>query len=194
MDRLDEAVDKFRKVLTLGQERMENYSNLAMALSKQGVALRKQCRDPGDASIPKVRQAREKFAQAIQMFEHALTFAPNNVILHSNRGLACFFGNHVEEAMQEWSRVSQLDPEYARRRGHLMQTVFDEAAVQFVSMKVAERLNKHPLPTASFVYKLAPSYDVDRWEVVISDAELKSVPAWSQEADRLERNLKALMR
>ena len=94
--------------------------------------------------------------------------------------------------MYEWSSVSTLDAEYAKRRGHLMQTVFDEAAVQFVSLKVSERVSRHPFLTADYAYRLAPSYDADAWEYMLRDDELKPVPGMAAEADRLGRALKAL--
>lgn len=192
LDRLDDAVTQFRRVLTMRHDRMEDYSNLAMAFAKQGVALRKGCKDPNDTDNPRVRNAREKFGQAVGMFDRAIELSPKNVILHSNRGLACFFGNRVEDAMHEWSMVSNLDAEYAKRRGHLMQTVFDEAAVQFVSLKVSERVSRHPFLTADYAYRLAPSYDADSWEYMLRDEDLKQVPKWTSEADRLGRALKAL--
>lgn len=192
LDRLDDAVTQFRRALTMRHDRMEDYSNLAMAFAKQGVALRKGCKDPNDTDNPRVRNAREKFSQSVGMFDRAIELAPKNVILHSNRGLACFFANRVEDAMHEWSMVSNLDAEYAKRRGHLMQTVFDEAAVQFVSLKVSDRVSRHPFLTADYAYRLAPSYDADQWELMLRDDDLKQVPQWSAEADRLGRALKAL--
>ena len=192
LERLDDAIVQFRRVLTMRHDRMEDYSNLAMAFAKQGVALRKGLKDPNDIDNPRVRNAREKFSQAVGMFDRAIELAPKNVILHSNRGLACFFANRVEDAMYEWSSVSTLDAEYAKRRGHLMQTVFDEAAVQFVSLKVSERVSRHPFLTADYAYRLAPSYDADAWEYMLRDDELKPVPGMAAEADRLGRALKAL--
>jgi tetratricopeptide (TPR) repeat protein len=100
-DKMDEAVSEFRATLQLRQDRMEDYSNLALAYSKQGVLLRKASKRPDDY---KAKAAKEKFGQAIDMFDRSLAMTPDNVILHSNRGLACFFANRIEDAMREEAR------------------------------------------------------------------------------------------
>lgn len=188
-ERLEEAVTEFRRVLTLRQDRMEDYSNLALAYAKQGVALKKASRRPGDY---KAKAAAEKFVQSVGMFDRALALSPNNVILHSNRGLACFFANRLEEALGEWSMVSRLDAEYAKKRGALQQSVFDETAINFVTLKVWERVSMLPLKSPDYQYKLCAGYDTEEWGLIIKDEQLAPVPKLTREADQFERSLRAL--
>lgn len=191
-DKVDKAIARFKQVLLLHSDRMQDYAHLAMAIAKKGVGIRKKCSDPNDKSDSRVQECHKLFTQAVQMFDRALELEPGNVVLHSNRGLACFFGNRVEEAMQEWGTVTRLDPEYAKRRGKLMQSVFDESAVTFFPLRIAERSASYQLKTGPFLYKVDGGYDTDDWELILEDESLAKVPDITREADHTERMLRAL--
>ncbi len=186
---LEEAIGEFRRVLTLRQDRMEDYSNLALAYAKQGVALKASSKRPTDY---KAKAAAEKFIQSVGMFDRAIAINSQNVVLHSNRGLACFFANRLEDALAEWSMVSRLDAEYAKKRGALQQSVFDETAINFVSMRVWERISMLPLKTPNYQFRLSAGYDTEEWDLVIGDSNLAPIPKLSREADQMERSLRAL--
>ena len=186
---LDQAVIEFRRVISLRQSRMEDYSNLGLSYAKQGVVLRAASRNPKDT---KAKEAIDRSRLAIEMFDKALALEPDNVQLHSNRGLACFFANRPEEAMVEWATVTKLDPAYVRRRGSAVQKEYDETAVTFVDIIISERAIQLPARTSDFLYQLSPGYDTDEWDVVVSDKSLEQVPEYIRDARRIERNLQAL--
>lgn len=190
-DKYDKAIEQFKQVLFMHSERMQDFAHLAMATAKKGVSIRKKCKDPNDQHNPKVVEAYKLFNSAVQMFDKALEMEPENVVLHSNRGLACFFANRVEEAMMEWSNVTRIDPEYAKKRGKLQQSVFDESAVTFFPLNIAERAASYPLKTGPYLYKVDGGYDTEDWELIL-DEELAKVPQISREVDHVERKLRAL--
>ena len=116
----DEAVAQFRRVLNMREDRPEDFSNLGLSYAKQGVILREASRNMQQglamlargaaAGQEREKQALDKQKQAIDMFDKALAIKPRNVMLHSNRGLACFFANRPEDAMEEWAKSRGLTP------------------------------------------------------------------------------------
>ncbi len=182
--KMDRAVAEFRHVITVRQNRMDDYSNLGLAYAKQGMALKATAKKNDD---PRLKEALEKHKLAIEMFDRALAILPSNVMLHSNRGLACYFANRPEEAMQEWGHVSRLDPGYARRRGQKQQTEFDETQVNFVALNPRERALSVPPKTPDYQAQYAFSYDLDEWELIISNPALAPLPQQLRQARQLER-------
>ncbi len=187
--RLDLAATEFRRVITLRQNRMEDYSNLALAYAKQGMALRQQSRKPDDA---KAKESQERSRVAIEMFDRALALQPSNVMLHSNRGLACYFANRPEEAMTEWTAVSRIDPAYARRRGQRQQSEYDDTMIAFMPIDVAARATALPARTADYLARYVPSYDVDEWSLILTEPELGSLPEMIRQSRHLERLVNSL--
>lgn len=187
--KIDMAVTEFRRVITLRQTRMEDFANLALAYGKQAMALKQQSRKPDDL---KAKESRERSKIAVEMFDRALELRPNNVMLHSNRGLACFFANRPEEAVVEWTMVTRLDPDYARRRGKAQQTEFDDTMVAYVPIDIAVRAMAVPAKTSGYLTRYAPSYDVDEMDLVISEEMLQEIPELTREAHRLERLINSL--
>ncbi len=182
--KMDRAVAEFRHVITIRQNRMDDYSNLGLAYAKQGMALKAAAKKNDD---PRLKEALEKHKLAIEMFDRALAIVPSNVMLHSNRGLACYFANRPEDAMQEWGHVSRLDPGYARRRGQKQQTEFDETQVNFVALNSRERALSLPPKTPDYQAQYAFSYDLDDWELIISNPLLAPLPQQIRQARQLER-------
>ncbi len=182
--KMDRAVAEFRHVITIRQNRMDDYSNLALAYAKQGMALKAAAKKNDD---PRLKDALEKHKLAIEMFDRALAIVPSNVMLHSNRGLACYFANRPEDAMQEWGHVSRLDPGYARRRGQKQQTEFDETQVNFVALNARERALSLPPKTPDYLAQYAFSYDIDDWDLIISNPALAPLPQQLRQARQLER-------
>lgn len=186
---MDEAVAEFKLVIVMRQNRMEDYSNLGLAYARQGVALKKSSRNPED---PRAKESLEKHRQAIAMFDKGLELDPKNVMLHSNRGLACYFSSRAEAAMQAWATVSKLNPLYAQKRGKAQQTEFDETQVAFVPIDIPKRALPIMPRTGEYLHRLLPGYDTDEWELVLSDPALAPVPEMRREARQLERHLHAL--
>jgi tetratricopeptide (TPR) repeat protein len=187
--RFDLAVSEFRRVITLRSNRMEDFSNLALSYAKQGMALRQQSRKPDDL---KAKESQERSKIAIEMFDRALAMQPQNVMLHSNRGLACYFANRPEEAMVEWTAVSRIDPAYARRRGQRQQSEFDDTMIAFIPVDVSVRAMALPAKTSDYLSRYVPSYDVEEWSLILMEKELEAVPEMTRQARHLERLLNSL--
>ncbi|MGO8673829.1 MAG: tetratricopeptide repeat protein [Capsulimonadaceae bacterium] len=183
------AVHEFKKVIAARQEQMDDFSNLGLALAKHGMEIRKASNARGDA---KYKESVDRHRLAIDMFNRAISLEPNNVMLHSNRGLACYFANQAEEAVQEWAAVTRIDPSYARRRQKVMQSEFDETAVKFTELNIMDRADRVPPRTADLLYRLAPGYETEEWQFVIDDEGLVDVPEWERRSRHIERVLKAL--
>lgn len=186
---IDEAIAEFRQVIVLRQTRMEDFSNLGLAYAKAGMNIRKAARNPQD---PRMKQALERHKQAIDMFDRALAIDPRNVMLHSNRGLACFFASRAEEAMQEWGLVSQIDPAYARRRGKRQQSEFDDSQIALVPFSVPQRAASIPPKTGPYLPRFLAGYDTDEWDYLLGDPDLEKLRKMRLEARRLDREVNAL--
>jgi len=185
----EKAVTQFRRVLAHRQDVVDDFSNLGLALARQGMALKAASKNPQDA---KYKDSVDKHKQAVEMFDRAIALNPENAMLHSNRGLACFFAHMPEEAMKEWAAVSRLDPAYARRRGKAQQSEFDDSAIHFEELKIVDRAARLPARTADFTFALSSGYNTEEWAIMIESDMLKSVPELDREAWRTERKLQAL--
>ncbi len=186
---LERAVTEFRRVINLRTNRLEDFSNLGLAYAKQGMALRAGSKKTGDA---KDKEAQDKQKIAIDMFDRAIAMLPSNAMLHSNRGLACFFANRAEDAMTEWGLVSRLDPNYARRREKNLKSEFDDSNVDYVPLDPIARAMAVPVKTPDYLFQYAPGYDTDEWDLMIDDPALAPVPQLIQESRQLERTQNAL--
>ena len=163
------AVTSFKRAVHLRTDRMENFANLGLSLSR--------C---------------ERHEEAIEQFDKALEIEPRSPMLHSNRGLCCYFAKKVEEAMAEWRAVAQINAEYARSRGKRQQTEFDEASMEFLPLYVNER-TVHAVPASSdFMYAVLPGYGVDTWVPIVTDEDLKPIPDLKFQQARLQRSLRSL--
>ena len=187
--RIEEAVAEFRHVIILRETRPEDFSNLGLAYAKSGMILRAAARNTQD---PRTKQAVDRHKQAIDMFDRALALDPKNVMLHSNRGLACFFASRPEEAMQEWAMVTKLDPAYARKRGTRQQSEFDDSHLGLVSLSVPARAVSLPAKTGPYLPRFLAGYDTEEWELILSDYALACLSEMGQALRRLDRDLAAL--
>lgn len=187
--KLDQAVTEFRRVVNLRTDRMADWSNLGLAYAKQGSVLRAAARRPDDA---KAQEGRDKQKVAIEMFDRAIAIDARNVMLHSNRGLACYFANEPEAAMREWTLVTKLDSNYARRRGAAQQSEFDETVVEYVPIDTAARALPNPVKTPDYLFRYVFGYDLDDWNLILGDPALAAIPDLARQARRLERQLNAL--
>ena len=140
----------------------------------------------------KLKQALQKQKLAIDQFDQALEMDPRNVIVHSNRGLACYFANRPEEAMAEWANVTRLDPQYANRRGTAIQREFDDSQVDYVPLNVPDRAIRMPLKTADYLPRFLWGYDVGEWEIIVSDPALAALPEQLRALRALERDQRAI--
>jgi tetratricopeptide (TPR) repeat protein len=188
----EEAIAAFRHVVALRQTRMEDFSNLGLSYAKAGKTLHDAARNSKRPQDPRPRQALDRHNQAIDMFDRALALAPLNVMLHSNRGLACFFAGRAEDAMHEWGRVSQLDPAYANRRGKRIQSEYDDTQVAMVPFSVPARAAHISPRTGPYQPLFLAGYDVEAWDLILGDPALARLAEMRRDARHLEREVAAL--
>ncbi len=125
------------------------------------------------------------------MFDRALVLDPRNVMLHSNRGLACFFASLPEEAMKEWGLVSKIDPAYANRRGKRLQSEYDDSQIAFVPFSVPDRAAPIAPKTAGFLPRYVPGYDTEEWDLILSDPALSRLSDLRRDLRQVDRTLAA---
>ncbi len=188
---MDDAIAEFRAVVGLRQTRMEDFSNLGLAYAKAGKTLQDMAKASKKINDPRGKQALERHKQAIDMFDRALALDPRNVMLHSNRGLACFFASLPEEAMKEWGLVSKIDPAYANRRGKRLQSEYDDSQIAFVPFSVPDRAAPVAPKTAGFLPRYVPGYDTDEWNLILSDPALSRLSDLRRELRHVDRTLAA---
>ncbi len=196
----DTAVTHFRHVLQIRHDRPLDYSNLGLAYARQGVELKRAGESVSKATAliglgaaeEKIKAALQRQQEAIRNFDHALELQPRNVIVHSNRGLACFFANRPEDAMAEWANVTKLDPLYANRRGAALQREFDDSQVDYIPLDVPARAIRLKLRTAEYLPHFVWGYDVSEWEMIVSDPALAPLPEQIRALRALERAQRAL--
>jgi tetratricopeptide (TPR) repeat protein len=168
--RVDDAIAEFRRSLKFRTvPRKEDYINLGLALASA-----------------------KHHKEAIEQFDKALQIDPRNAIVHSNRGLACYFGNNVEEAMREWQLVTQLDPAYAKRRGKKQQTEYDDAIIEYIPLNTNERALFIEPHTPGYMYRYLPGYETDKWMTVAPIDNLEKVVSLNVQIDKVNRQLRAL--
>jgi tetratricopeptide (TPR) repeat protein len=196
----DKAVTHFRHALQIRHDRPLDHSNLGLSYARQGMELKKAGEKVSKATAmfgtgvadEKIKAALQKQKQAIEEFDKALSLDPRNVIIHSNRGLACFFAGRPEDAMAEWANVTKLDPLYANRRGAALQREFDDSQVDYLPLEVSQRAIRLKLSTAGYLPHFVWGYDVSEWEMIISDPALAPLPEQIREMHALERAQRAL--
>jgi len=191
---IEEAIAAFRHVIALRQTRMEDFSNLGLSYAKAGKTLHDAVRNSKrpQAQDPRPKQALDRHNQAIDMFDRALALDPRNVMLHSNRGLACFFAGRAEDAMREWGVVSQIDPAYANRRGKRIQSEYDDSQVAMVPFSVPGRAAHLAPRTGPYLPRFLAGYDTDGWDLILSDPALARLAEMRRDLRRLERDVASL--
>jgi tetratricopeptide (TPR) repeat protein len=190
-DQGDKAIESFRHVIVLRQNRMADFSNLGLAYAKAGKTLHDAARASKKSNDPRMKQAMERHKQAIDMFDRALVLDPRNVMLHSNRGLACFFASMPEEAMKEWGAVSKIDPAYANRRGKRIQSEYDDSQIALVPFSVPERAISIAPKTADYLPRYLAGYDTEEWDLILTDPALSHLSDLRREMRHLDRSLAA---
>lgn len=190
-EQIDNAIAEFRHVIGLRQTRMEDYSNLGLAYAKAGKTLQDAVKASKRTNDPRGKLALERHKQAIDMFDRAIVLDPRNVMLHSNRGLACFFASQPEEAMKEWGLVSKIDPAYANRRGKRLQSEYDDAQIALVPFSVPDRAAPIPPKTGRYLPRYVTGYNTEEWDLILSDPALARLSDLRLEMRRVDRALAA---
>ena len=90
LDKLDQAVFAFQKVISLKPDYVDAYNNMGNALTNQG-----------------------KLEEAIEAYKTALTLKPDYVDAYNNMGAALREQGKLEEAIEACNKVLALNPDYA---------------------------------------------------------------------------------
>lgn len=129
----------------------------------------------------------DRFAQAIDAFQRSLAISPNSPITHSNLGLTFYLSKLVEKAVDEWRLVSQLDKNYAERRGDEMQKSFDNSMVSLRPLNWRSRVIRLS-PTLPHPHtRLLPGYNARAYRPAIADPALLEVQKLRVELERIDR-------
>ena len=96
LDKLDQAVFAFQKVISLKPDYVDAYNNMGNALTNQG-----------------------KLEDAIDAYKTALTLKPDYVGAYNNMGAALREQGKLEEAIEACNKVLALNPDYALSLIHI---------------------------------------------------------------------------
>lgn len=113
--------------------------------------------------------------QAIAAFEHSLRINPHSPITHSNLGLAYYMHKRVEQAVEHWRIVSQLDSGYAVRRGEEQQRNYDDSIVTMRPLNWRARIIKLAPPLPKPHTRLQPGFNARAYRPAFSDPELQKL-------------------
>ncbi len=126
-NRLEEAVDVFKKAIELYPDEAYLYNNLgnllrarlqfdeAVVVYRQGIDL---ASEPAILSsmyngLGNALDDSGKFDEAVDSFRQAIEFEPDNALPHFDLALALYGQEQFDEAIQECRLAVQLDPNYA---------------------------------------------------------------------------------
>jgi Flp pilus assembly protein TadD len=111
--RLDEAMDHYRKALTIKPDYVEAYNNLGVALAGQG-----------------------RLGEAIRHYQKVLEIKPDHAEAHNNLGVALTGQGRLDEAAAHYRAAVAIKPDFAEAYNNLgavlgRQGNLDEALVHF---------------------------------------------------------------
>ncbi len=168
-DDFEKASGEFRRVLMLRQERVEDYANLGITFARM-----------------------KRHKDAIEQFEAGIQIDPMNAMLHSNLGLACFFANRVEEAMREWTEVTRVNAQYARRRGTKQQKEFDDTSIDYMPIYISERALYTQPKIPDYLAPYVPGYATAHYELMINDENLSKLETLKNQQSKIDRSIRSL--
>ncbi len=131
----------------------------------------------------------KQLPRAIEAFQRSIAIAPTNPITHSNLGLALYLGKLVEQAVEEWRLVSQLDKGYAERRGEEMQKEFDDSLAALRPLNWRTRVVRLSPTLPRPHTRLLPGFNAQAFRAAISDPVLLEAQKLYQEIERTDRTL-----
>lgn len=198
--RLQEALWAWQTALRFEPDNFELHANIAYIHFQRGDYagaakhyLQAHQLAPGDAVILGglgLSYAHAKqLPRAIEAFQRSLTIAPTNPVTHSNLGLALYLAKLVEQAVEEWRLVSQLDKGYADRRGEEMQKEFDDSLAALRPLNWRTRVVRLAPTLPRPHTRLLPGFNAQSFRVAISDPALLEAQKIHQEIERTDRTL-----
>ena len=129
-------------------------------------------------------------AQAITAFQQSLNSIPRtDHALEFRPGLLLF--KKLDQAMEQWRIVSQLDSGYASRREEEQYRVYDNSLVEILPrLEKRTILMSPPLPRPHT--RLLPGYNARTYRPIINDAELQKVAAMKTELNFQARSIASM--
>ena len=122
--KLDEAIDAYKKTISLKPGYADAYFNMGIVLKDQGKfeeaieAYKKSITlkpDHAEAYCNKgsVLYDQGKFDEAIEAYKKSILLKPNYADAYNNMGLALHYQDKMEEAIQAYNKTLSLNPDYA---------------------------------------------------------------------------------
>lgn len=164
-DKPEKAIEHFQRSLRLREGGSDDdYNNLALAYVKKGA-----------------------MDLAIRNFEKSIEVSPVNPVTHSNLGLAYYLSKEPEKALVEWTRVSALDPNYARRRGSIETATYDDTQMAFLPFNWRQHIFRIAPLTAPPRYRLMLGYNKRPWWLEIKDEDVVLLSDLERDVEHWER-------
>jgi len=130
--------------------------------------------------------------QAITAFQQSLKINARTPITHSNLGLAYYLFKKVDQAMEQWRVVSQLDAGYASRREEEQYRVYDNSLVEILPLNWPQRLVRLSPALPHAHTRPLPGYNARAYRPVIIDPILQKAAAMKIELDAKRRLLASM--
>lgn len=135
------------------------------------------------------RNLNELLSRAIASFQASLELKPHVPVTHSNLGLAFYFVEQVERAVEQWRIVSRLDPGYARRREEEQYQNFDETQVLLRPLRWRERVVRMAPLLPQPHMRLVPGYNARAFWPAFSDSKMQEIAQMRRDLEYTARML-----
>ncbi len=150
-------------------------NKLEAQAAKRANAVMKQSAGSAAHEAQDKRKLHELLGRAIASFQSSLQLQPLVPVTHSNLGLAFYFVQQVERAVEQWRIVSRLDPGYARRREEEQYQNFDETQVTLRPLNWRERVVRMAPMLPRPHMRLVPGYNARAFRPVFSDPKMREI-------------------
>lgn len=127
--------------------------------------------------------------QAIAAFHQSLTIESHAPVTHSNLGLAYYLQKQVENAMEHWRIVSQLDREYAEKRDEEQHRTFDDSLISLRPLHWRQRVVRMAPALPRPHTRLLPGFNAVAFRPALSDALAIKVADQRRDLEQTERRL-----
>lgn len=168
-DRLNEAVECFRRALVFAPHSPEGHNELGIAYAKNRML--------GEAA-GHLRQVAE--------------WRPNDPVVRSNLGLVYYFRAESEKAVENWREVARISPAYARSREATRFSAYDDQGIVLRPIDPRKRVCQYSPKAAGFRQSLQVALKEDDYRMELPWPDLAVAERWQRRAAELrERTGKA---
>ena len=159
-DRLNEAIDCYKRVLIFSPNSPEGHNDLGLAYAKSRM-----------------------LEEAARHLGRVIEWRPENPVAHSNLGLVYYFKGDTEKAVDQWRDVTRLSPTYARRRQATRFSTYDDQEIVPRTIERSKRVTHFPLKVAAFRHSFQLAFDENDYHMELPWPDLRTARQW------LERGL-----